>query len=56
MNNLFKYLGVVILLIGVAILAVFYFLHTVTNTVLLSGMGIIILGYLAHIVLNRRFE
>jgi hypothetical protein len=56
MNNLFKYLGVIILLIGVAILAIPAFLDGVNNTVLLSGLGVILLGYLTHIFLNRRLE
>ncbi|MDR2388490.1 MAG: hypothetical protein LBD89_01715 [Tannerellaceae bacterium] len=57
MSNLFKqYLGVIILLIGVAILAVFAFLNGVTNVILLSGFGIILLGYVVYIVLNRRLE
>jgi hypothetical protein len=56
MNNLFKYLGVIILLIGVAILAVPAFLSGVNNTILLSGVGVIVLGYLAHIFLNKKVE
>jgi hypothetical protein len=56
MNNLFKYLGVIMLLIGVAILAIPAFLNGVNNTILLSGLGIIILGYVAHIYLNRKLE
>jgi hypothetical protein len=56
MNNLFRYLGVIILLIGVAILAIPAFLNSVTNVILLFGGGIIILGYVTHIALNRRLE
>ncbi|MDR1939150.1 MAG: hypothetical protein LBQ73_11735 [Tannerellaceae bacterium] len=56
MNNLLKYLGVIILLIGVAVLAIPAFLSGVNNTILLSGSGIIVLGYLTHIFLNRRLE
>jgi hypothetical protein len=56
MDNLFKHLGVIILLIGVAILAIPAFLNAVTNVILLSGMGVIILGYLTHIFLNRKVE
>jgi hypothetical protein len=56
MNNLLKYLGVFILLIGVAILAIPNFTGGINNTILLSGLGIIILGYLTHIFLNRRVE
>jgi hypothetical protein len=56
MDNVYKYLGVIILLIGVAILAIPSFLNGVNNTILLSGMGVIILGYLTHIFLNRKVE
>jgi hypothetical protein len=57
MNNLLKYLGVIILLIGVAILAVPVFLSgAVTNVILLTGFGIIVLGYLTHIYLNKKVE
>ncbi|MDR1645642.1 MAG: hypothetical protein LBS05_07470 [Tannerellaceae bacterium] len=56
MNNLFKYLGVIILLIGVAILAVPAFTNGVNNTILLSGGGVIVIGYVAHIVLNKKAE
>jgi hypothetical protein len=56
MNNLFKYLGVIILLIGVAILAVPSFLNGVNNTILLAGLGTILIGYLVHIYLNKKVE
>ncbi|MDR2811339.1 MAG: hypothetical protein LBB84_12450 [Tannerellaceae bacterium] len=56
MSNLFKYLGVIILLIGVAILAIPALSNGVNNTILLSGSGVIILGYLVHIILNRKLE
>jgi uncharacterized membrane protein HdeD (DUF308 family) len=56
MNNLFKYLGVIILLIGVAILAIPSFTTGTSNTILLSGVGIVILGYILHIYLNRKVE
>ena len=56
MNNLFKYLGVIILFVGVIILAIPALTGSMSNTLLLSGLGIIILGYLLHIVLGKRVE
>ena len=51
-----KYLGVLILLIGVAVLVIPTFMGNPSNTYLLAGMAIIIIGFLGHIVLNRKFE
>ncbi|GAB6394911.1 MAG: hypothetical protein MdMp024_1223 [Bacteroidales bacterium] len=58
MNNLIKqHLGVIILLIGVVILAApYFFANTLSNTLLLIGVGVIIGGYLTHIYLNRKIE
>ena len=54
MNELLKNLGVIILLIGVIILAVPAVSGGLSNTILLTGLGLIILGYLSHIVINKR--
>ena len=54
MSELIKYLGVVILLVVVVILAVPFLTGGMTNGILLTGLGVIILGYLAHIVINKR--
>lgn len=56
MNELLKNLGVIVLLIGVIILAVPALTGGMSNTVLLTGLGLIILGYLGHIVINKRVE
>jgi drug/metabolite transporter (DMT)-like permease len=56
MNNLLKYLGIVVLLIGVAILAVSSFTSGVTNAILLLGAGVVIAGYLLHIYLNKKID
>jgi hypothetical protein len=54
MSNVLKYLGVLILLIGVVILAVHAMTGAVSNSILLAGLGIIIIGFLLHIVIGRR--
>jgi uncharacterized membrane protein HdeD (DUF308 family) len=56
MNFVYKYLGMILLLVGVLILAVPHFTGGITNSVLLIGMGTILLGYLAHIFLNKKVE
>ena len=56
MNEFLKYLGVIVLLIGVAVLAVPAFTGGMTNSTLLTGLALIIVGYLGHIALNKRFE
>jgi uncharacterized membrane protein HdeD (DUF308 family) len=56
MNALLKYLGVFVLLIGVVILAVPTITHHLSNSTLLIGLVVIIIGYLGHIFLNKRVE
>ena len=53
MNELLKNLGVIVLLIGVIILAVPAINGGLSN-ILLTGLGVIILGYIGHIVINKR--
>ena len=56
MKDLIKYLGVIILLIGVVVLAVPTFQGTLNNTLLIVGFTLIIVGYLGHIVINKKVE
>ncbi|MDR3250249.1 MAG: hypothetical protein LBT42_01095 [Tannerella sp.] len=56
MNTLLKSLGAIILLIGVAVLAIPAFTTTRSNTVLAIGLFAVILGFILHILLNRKFE
>lgn len=51
-----KYAGVLILLIGVAVLVVPTFMGISSNTFLLAGLAIILVGFLGHIFLNKKFE
>ena len=48
MNELLKNLGVIVLLIGVIILAVPAINGGLSNTILLTGLGVIILGYIVR--------
>ncbi|MCC8133015.1 MAG: hypothetical protein LUG96_07065 [Tannerellaceae bacterium] len=56
MNEFVKYAGVLVLLIGVLILAVPALTGGMTNTLLLTGLGVILLGYIGHIVINKKAE
>ncbi|MEG1616644.1 MAG: hypothetical protein RR202_06610 [Bacteroidales bacterium] len=53
MKELIRNAGVILVLIGVAILAVPYFTHAMSNTLLITGLAVIILGVIATIVFNR---
>ena len=56
MNELIKNLGVIVLLIGVIILAVPALTGGISNSILLTGLGLVLLGYFGHIVINKRVE
>lgn len=56
MNELMKYLGVLIVIIGVAILAIPQFLGSTTNTTLATGLVVIIVGIISYILLNKRIQ
>ncbi|OAV66890.1 hypothetical protein Barb6_01026 [Bacteroidales bacterium Barb6] len=56
MSVLLKNIGAIILLISVAALAVIYFAGSMSNTALSVGLAAIILGYVIHIVLNKKVE
>lgn len=44
------------LLVGVVILAVPFLTGNMTNGILLTGLVVIVIGYLSHIVINKRVE
>lgn len=56
MNELIKYLGIILILIGTAVLAVPQFMGAMTNTILLVGLFTIAIGIIVHIVINRKAE
>jgi len=57
MSALLKSLGAIVLLIGVCILAVPVFTETRSNnTILATGLIVIIVGFFVHIFLNRKFQ
>jgi uncharacterized membrane-anchored protein YitT (DUF2179 family) len=54
--NALKNIGIIILLLSVAVVAIAYFTGNLTNVILFSSLVAILLGYVAHIVLNKRVE
>ena len=56
MSKKMKNLGVIVLLIGVVILAVPAMTGGLTNAVLMTGLIVIVVGYLGHIFLNKKAE
>lgn len=57
MNVLLKNLGVIILLIGAGVLAFHFFSEGSkgSNLALITGVVAVLIGYVVHIFLNKRF-
>lgn len=56
MKLFLKYVGVLVLLIGVAILAVPFLTGSMSNGVLVAGIVVMLIGYFGHIMINKRLE
>lgn len=56
MKSFLKYLGPILQLVGVAILAIYYFNQTPENTLLAVAGIIMVLGMVGHIVINRLID
>lgn len=55
MNKLMQYLGVIVVLIGALILMMYYFGIFSSNSALATAAIVMILGVVAHVVLNKIF-
>jgi len=53
MKSFLKYLGPIILLIGTALLAVYFFKNTPENTILIVAGSMMVTGLIAHVVINK---
>jgi uncharacterized membrane protein HdeD (DUF308 family) len=53
MKEFAKYIGVIVMLIGVAVLAVPFFMGTTNNTNLIIGLVLVIEGLLGYIYVNN---
>lgn len=49
-----KYIGALILLIGAVLLVVDGVTANSSNTLLGSGLALVVLGYIAHIIISRK--
>ncbi len=56
MKEFLKYLGSILILVGVAILAIYYFGDHSSNLFLAAAGIIMVIGCVTHIVLNRNIE
>ncbi len=54
MKSLLKYLGAIILLIGVLVIAIPYFIQSTSNMTLGIGLGLVIIGFIVHIFGNKK--
>jgi len=54
--NALKYLGIIVLLIGVGVLTVPTLIGSPSNTILLTGLAIILVGFIGHIILNKKIQ
>lgn len=55
MNKLMRYLGIIVILIGVLILVMYYFGIFTSNAALGTAAVVMVLGTVAHVVLNKLF-
>ncbi len=56
LKNLLKNAGLLIILAGVIVLGVVVFTGAQTNSFLSISLGLIIVGFLAHIVIHKMVE
>ena len=56
MKSFLKYLGPIILLIGTALLAVYYFHNTAENTILGVAAGLMVVGLITHVLINKYID
>ncbi len=56
MKTLLKYLGPIILLIGTILLGVYHFTKPAENILLIISGSLMIVGLIAHIVINKLIE
>lgn len=56
MKEFLKYLGSILILIGVALLAFYYFGNMPSNLILASAGIIMVIGCITHILVNRRID
>ena len=53
MKDFAKYIGAIMMLVGVAVLVIPFFMGTTTNTNLIIGLILVVEGLLGHIYVNN---
>jgi len=53
MNEFLKYLGIIIALLGVVAFALYYYVFPSNNACLIVGGACLIIGFFAHVLINR---
>ncbi|SKB47935.1 hypothetical protein [Alkalitalea saponilacus] len=56
MNDLIKYAGIILIVLGAILLSVYVIQHMVSNAVLVSGGFLIVGGTAVYVILNRIFD
>ncbi|MBO5850237.1 MAG: hypothetical protein J6Q47_03035 [Paludibacteraceae bacterium] len=56
MKQLLKYLGVFMLLIGVAVLVAYNVVSSPNNNYLISALSLMIVGLITHVLLNKYLD
>ena len=54
MEGIGKYLGAIILLVGVLVLAIPAFTNSISDKSLMIGLFLVVVGFFTHIILGRR--
>ena len=55
MENLLKYCGAILVLIGVIVLLIYHF-ATKANALLVTAVVFMLAGIVAHVILNKRIQ
>jgi len=53
MRNILRYLGIIVQILGVVVLAVPFFCHFESNKSLLVGLLMVVGGFILHIVVRK---
>ncbi len=56
MKEFLKYLGAIIVLAGAAILAVYYYGQSNSNTLLVAAGVTMVVGFFAHVIINKNLK
>lgn len=55
MNKIMRYLGIIVILLGAAVLMMYYFGMFNSNSVLVTAGIMMVVGTIAHVILNKIF-